>query len=75
MRQREFITVIGVAAATWSVVGHAQQRIEPLVGILCAGTAQALERYLASLREGMRQLGYVEGSSVYRWPPTFQVGR
>jgi putative tryptophan/tyrosine transport system substrate-binding protein len=64
MRRREFITLIGGAAVTWSVVGHAQQRVMPVVGVLCAGTAQALERYLASFREGMRQLGYVEGSNV-----------
>src|SRR5215472_1649271 len=44
------------AALTWPVVGHAQQRVMPLVGVLCAGTAQALERYLASFREGMQQL-------------------
>jgi len=64
MRRRKFITLIGGAAVIWSVVGHAQQRLIPVVGVLCAGTAPALERYLASFREGMRQLGYVEGSNV-----------
>lgn len=66
MRRREFITIISGAAVTWPVVGHAQQREMPVVGVLCAGTAQALERYLASFREGMRQLGYVEGSNPLR---------
>jgi len=64
MRRREFITLIGGAAAAWPLVGRAQQPVTPLVGVLCAGTAQALERYLASFREGMRRLGYVEGSNV-----------
>src|SRR5215468_3134926 len=64
MRRREFLTLIGCAAATWPVVGHAQQQITPLVGVLCTGTAEALERYLASFREGMHELGYVEGSTV-----------
>src|SRR6266566_9605771 len=64
MRRREFMTLIGGAAAAWPLVGHAQQRVMPVVGVLCAGTAQALERYLASFREGMGQLGYVEGSNV-----------
>ena len=64
MRRREFITLIGCAAATWPVVGHAQQQITPLVGVLCTGTAEALERYLASFREGMQELGYVEGSNI-----------
>jgi putative tryptophan/tyrosine transport system substrate-binding protein len=65
MRRRKFITLLGGAAAViWPVVGRAQQQIVPVVGVLCAGTAQALERYLASFREGMRQLGYIEGSNV-----------
>jgi len=51
MRRREFLTLIGCAAATWPMVGHAQQQIAPLVGVLCTGTAEALERYLASFRE------------------------
>ena len=64
MRRREFITLLGSAAAAWPPAARAQQREMPLVGILCAGTAQALERDLASFREGMRRLGYVEGSNV-----------
>jgi len=64
MRRREFIALIGVAPLTWPVVGQAQQRGMPVVGVLCAGTAQALEPYLKGFREGMRQLGYVDGSNV-----------
>src|SRR6516165_7500163 len=63
MRRREFLT-IGCAAASWPVVGHAQQQITPLFGVLCTGTAEALERYLASFREGMHELGYIEGSNI-----------
>ena len=64
MRRREFITLLGSAAAAWPPAARAQQREMPLVGILCAGTAQALERDLATFREGMRRLGYVEGSNI-----------
>ena len=64
MRRREFITLIGGAAVAWPEVGHAQQPVLPVVGVLCAGNAQALKRYLASFQEGMRRLGYVEGSNV-----------
>ena len=63
VRRRAFITLLG-GAATWPLVGLAQQRVMPVVGVLCAGTAQALERYLASFRESMRRLGYIEGSNV-----------
>jgi len=65
MRRREFLTLIGCAASTWPVLGHAQQQITPLVGVLCTGTAEALECYLASFREGMHELGYVEGSNIH----------
>src|SRR6516162_7519617 len=64
MRRREFITLIGGAAVAWPEVGHAQQPVLPEAGVLCAGNAQALKRYLASFQEGMRRLGYVEGSNV-----------
>ena len=64
MRRREFVSLLSSAAVTWPVVGHAQQRVMPVVGVLCAGTAEGLERYLASFREGMRQLGYVDGNNV-----------
>src|SRR5215469_9401254 len=62
-RRRKFITLLGGAAA-WPLAAGAQQSAMPVVAVLCAGTAQALERYLASFREGMRRLGYVEGSNV-----------
>jgi putative ABC transport system substrate-binding protein len=65
MKRRAFITLLGAAAAAWPLAAGAQQRVLPVVGVLCAGTAQALERYLASFREGMRRLGYVDGSNVH----------
>ena len=64
MKRREFITLLGGTVAGWPRAARAQQRLMPLVAVLCTGTAQALERYLASFREGMRRLGYVEGSNV-----------
>src|SRR5215472_1444407 len=63
LQRREFITLLGGLAA-WPLAARAQQAAMPVVAVLCAGTAQALERYLASFREGMRRLGYVEGSNV-----------
>jgi ABC-type uncharacterized transport system substrate-binding protein len=63
MKRREFITLLGGAAA-WPLAARAQQPTMPVIGVLCAGNAQALERYLASFREGMRRLGYVEGSNI-----------
>src|SRR5262249_23644309 len=63
MRRRAVVTLLAGAAA-WPLAARAQEAGMPLVAVLCTGTAQALQRYLASFREGMRRLGYVEGSNV-----------
>src|SRR5262245_62867868 len=62
--RRRFIALLGGAAVAWPLAARAQQQAMPMVAVLCAGTAQALERYLASFREIMRRLVYVEGSNV-----------
>src|SRR5947209_4779296 len=71
MRRREFITLIGGAAATWPLVVRAQQagkvhRIGFLGSATAAGSAKAVE----SLRTGLREFGYVEGTNIgieFRW--------
>jgi putative tryptophan/tyrosine transport system substrate-binding protein len=65
MRRREFITLIGGAAATWPLVVRAQQagkvhRIGFLGSATAAGSAKAVE----SLRTGLREFGYVEGTNI-----------
>ena len=63
MRRREFITLLGGAAA-WPLAARAQRRMMPLIGFLHAGSAQAVERDLAGFRDGFERLGYVEGNNV-----------
>jgi putative ABC transport system substrate-binding protein len=63
VKRREFITLFGGAAA-WPLAARAQQPAVPLIGFLSTGTAQAVERDLASFRDSIRRLGYVEGSNV-----------
>ena len=61
IRRREFMSLLGGAAAAWPVVGQTQQRTAvPQIGILDPGLPQHFEAF----RKGMDDLGYVEGRSV-----------
>jgi ABC-type uncharacterized transport system substrate-binding protein len=71
MRRREFITLIGGATAAWPLAARAQERPNvPRVGYLFSLT-QAESRHLwEACRQGLRELGYVEGQNVFleaRW--------
>jgi len=62
MKRREFITLIGVAAATWPLAAHAQQPGVALVGMLL-GT-QLDDRQVGAIRQGLKDVGYIEGRNV-----------
>jgi putative ABC transport system substrate-binding protein len=66
MRRRDFITLLGGAAAiSWPLAARAQQSpIRPLIGVLSPLSAAAGARYLGGLRSGLRDLGYVEGRNL-----------
>ena len=61
MRRREFITLLGSAAATWPLVARAQQPAMPVIGYI--GDAQLNAERLTAFRKGMAELGYVEGKN------------
>src|SRR3982074_1614009 len=62
MRRREFITLLG-SAATWPVAARAQPSKVARIGALYIGLADA-ESFKKELREGLRDLGYMEGQNV-----------
>src|SRR5262249_41717035 len=71
IRRREFITLLGGAAAAWPIAARAQEREMPVIGFLHRESPSPLwEGLITVMKRGLAELGYVEGRNFaieYRW--------
>ena len=65
LRRRDFLTLLGCAAAAWPLAARAQQPAkQPLIGMLVPGTRATHGQWFAALVDRLRELGWIEGRTV-----------
>jgi putative tryptophan/tyrosine transport system substrate-binding protein len=64
MRRRDFISVIGGAAATWPLAARAQRSAVPVIGYLSQRSPTDSASIVAAFRQGLKEEGFVEGQNV-----------
>jgi putative tryptophan/tyrosine transport system substrate-binding protein len=70
VKRREFISMLGSAAATWPLAAHAQPVAAPVVGFVNAGSLEGYRPMVAAFRQSLQESGYTEGRDIvieYHW--------
>jgi putative tryptophan/tyrosine transport system substrate-binding protein len=63
MRRREFITLVGGAAA-WPLAAHAQQPTMPVIGFLSGSSLKSVSNEITAFQDGLKEAGFLDGRNV-----------